>query len=133
MLKYNHRRPFIPCCPSNPGSGHSIPESVRIQSLSCEVRANTSESANTNIPLVVVNNTPVDVGTTRASFTSQQRVTTVLNGALNPYDPNTRFNQYFPAPPIPLACPVRIPSNEPLPSIRPCVGVALFKGSAIGR
>ncbi len=77
-------------------------------------------------------NTPpvVPVQTMPASITTQQRAISVAAVESDPYNPATRFAQYFPAPPIPYICPERIPNNYPLPSTRPCVGVTRFASSA---
>lgn len=47
------------------------------------------------------------------------------------YDPVDRFRKYFPPPPIPYQCPVRIPNNYPLPSTQPCIPFVRFQGSRI--
>ena len=72
----------------------------------------------------------VEVRTTPASLTTQQAATATLFDATNPYDPATRFSQYFPPPPLPYECPVRYPNNDPKPSVRDCVPVTRFMGSA---
>lgn len=72
----------------------------------------------------------VEVRTTPASLTTQQAATATLFDATNPANPATRFAQYFPPAPIPYECPVRIPNNEPKPSVRDCVPITRFMGSA---
>jgi hypothetical protein len=49
--------------------------------------------------------------------------------ANNPYDPATRFSQYFPPAPLPYVCPERIPNNDPKPSTRECIPITRFIGS----
>ena len=77
-------------------------------------------------------NTPpvVPVQTMPASITTQQRAISVAAVESDPYNPATRFSQYFPAPPIPYICPERLPNNGPKPSTRPCVGFTRFASSA---
>jgi hypothetical protein len=98
-----------------------------------EPQSNTSTTVQKR--LVPVNsNTPipfVDVGTTPASVTTRQQSLTALSQSSNPYNPTTRFNQYFPPQPPPPPCPIRIPSNEPKISIPPCIPVTRFKGSSV--
>ena len=122
--------PYCPCNPTQPISG-AIPESLRIKENVCAVKP-TDTSLVTSIPVLVVSDTtPVQVGTTSASRTIQQRATNTINASLNPYDPNIRFNSYFPAPPLPYVCPVRIPTYDAL--VKPCVPITRFQGSAPGR
>lgn len=148
-----------PCCPLPVQPGRdTIPESMRMISQQCPyacvttlvtplcnnngTTANTvtSEpqlftSATVQKRLVPVNsNTPipfVDVGTTPASVTTRQQTLTALSQSSNPYNPTTRFNQYFPPQPPPAPCPIRMPSNEPKISIPVCVPVTRFKGSSV--
>jgi hypothetical protein len=99
------------------------------------VRQVCSNGTTVEKKLVPVNsNTPipfVDVGTTPASVTTRQQSLTALSSSSNPYNPTTRFNQYFPSQPPPPPCPIRIPSNEPKISIPVCVPVTRFKGSSV--
>jgi len=138
-----------PYCPVQTQPGHeTIPESVRMITEQCPTAwvttlvtplcTNTSSdpiTATTQIIQVPVNtNTPppyVDIRSTPASVTTRQQALTVLSQSSNPYDPSTRFNQYFPPQPPPPPCPVRIPSNEPKISIPVCVPVTRFKGSSV--
>jgi hypothetical protein len=92
---------------------NSIPEKIRIQ---VPVR---SES----IPYIPTTTTPASV------TTSQLRANIQLSES-NPYDPATRFRQYFPPAPLPYICPERIPNNEPKASTRPCLPIQRFHGSA---
>lgn len=72
----------------------------------------------------------VNVGTTPASLTMLQAARTVLSQESNPYNPDTRFRQYFPTPPIPYQCPERIPNNFPKSSTKPCLPIQRFQGSS---
>jgi len=72
----------------------------------------------------------VEVGTVPASLTTQQAATATLFDATNPYNPATRFAQYFPPPPVPAPCPFRMPNNDPKPSTRDCIPIRRFMGSA---
>ena len=64
-----------------------------------------------------------------ASKTTQQRALSVTQQESDSYNPDTRFSQYFPAPPIPYQCPERIPNNYPLPSTAPCLPIQRFQPS----
>lgn len=144
------------CCPdrlagsskagSNPGA---IPESARVLKEQCPTAwvqtvvptmCIDSDAANPGATVQVQKiQVPVQKGsmppsvpvvTTPASVTSQLRSTAVLMNASNPYDPTTRFSQYFPPQPPGYECPERIPNNLPKPSTRDCVPVSRFHGSA---
>lgn len=137
------------CCPLPPIAGGSarpgaIPESARLIAQRCpEMWVTTNEpiscangdaasSGTTRVQKIRVPTTTgtlpiVQVGTTLASVTTQYKATQVLNNASDPYDPATRFAQYFPPqPPVP-PCPERIPN--PAPPDRPCVPNMRFHGS----
>jgi len=136
------------CCPSRwnsiEGLHSAIPESMRISAGACNpssfqystfvtVPSGDMNSLLTSVPIVAGGPIPyVDVGTTSASATTNQRGLNVVNAATNPYDPATRFSQYVPALPRPYIssiCPVRTPSNEPLPSSKPCIPITHFPNS----
>jgi hypothetical protein len=63
-----------------------------------------------DVPLITVGNTP-------ASLTTIQRQTTVLYAENDPYNPATRFSQYFPKQPPGIPCfpKTQIASNGPVP------------------
>lgn len=119
----------IPCCPKIVGQGSAIPESARMASEVCGISyVNQSTIKNpTGTPLIVV-----QVGTTAASITTQERANNIINAANDPYNPATRFSQYFPPEPIPYVAPVciRIPNNEAKPSTTPCIPLQRYESTA---
>jgi hypothetical protein len=144
--RYGHGCPPVPiissvlyCCPvSSPSSG-AKPESARMVVAPCKyawIQSATSDPCNPQpvvLSTIVSPGAPyplVPVGTTPASKTIQQQKQILVNDASNPYNPETRFAQYFPAPPIPYCPPTRIPNNDPKPSTRPCVPIQRFQGSS---
>lgn len=123
---------------SSPGSG-AIPESARMAVAPCKyawIQSTTSDPCNPQpvvISTIVSPGAPypiVAVGTTPASITMQQQKQTLANVVSNPYNPEVRFAQYFPAPPIPYCPPTRVPNNDPKPSTRECVPIRRFQGSS---
>ena len=132
-----------PCCPPPVQPGRdTIPESVRMMTQKCPnfyvttlVTPVCNNGTTVEKRLVPVNsNTPIPcvaVGTTPASVTTRQQSLSVLSQSSDPYNPTTRFNQYFPPQPPPPPCPIRMPSNEPKISIPVCVPITRFKGSSV--
>jgi hypothetical protein len=141
----------VPFCPpaQAPGPG-AIPESTRMIRDQCPSawvttyqgpaagetcgapESLTTRTVRVQIPVALSAPMPyVEVGTTPASVTLQQTQTNTIAAASNPYDPATRFAQYFPPAPIPYICPERIPNNLPLPP-DVCVPITRFKGSTQG-
>lgn len=128
---------------SNPGA---VPESTRIAQSGCGeawVTTNVpltcadtdSASATMRVQKIRVPTTPgtalptVVVASTPASLTTQYKAAQVATTASDPYDPATRFAQYFPPQPPGAPCnPERIPN--PAPPERPCVPITRFHGSA---
>jgi hypothetical protein len=105
------------------------PESMRMIKEQCPTAVVATQNGPVRVPVPVGSPLPfVDVGTTSASTTTIQRQTIVANAGYNPYDPILRFSQYFPTPPLPYICPVRIPSNEPKPT-SVCLPISHFPGS----
>jgi hypothetical protein len=144
----NTTRPSIPfCCDKTPqvsADPKGYPESMRLSG--CEqaiVTVNNSQSCLYTVTIKPTDNLPpnkilvpvtsqqpiVDVGTTSASQTIAQKKNAVIFRESDPYNPATRFNKYFPAPPIPYQCPERIPNNDPKPSTAPCLPIQRFQGS----
>jgi len=116
------------------GLNSAIPESARLVAERCSTIIVSVQSGGstqqTNVQLTPGAPIPyVDVGTKPASATTYQRGNNVLNIAIDPYNPATRFSQYFPPPPLPYVCPVRMPSNDPKPSVRPCNPISRFPNS----
>jgi hypothetical protein len=70
----------------------------------------------------------VQAGSTPASLTTQIRATEASLTNQDPYNPATRFNQYFPPAPRPYVCPERIPNNLPIGPM-PCVPPQRYEGS----
>ena len=143
------------CCPTPIQNSETsgIPESMRLQQKVC---SQATVTINTNMPypqpdtFVPFQPDPppsdapnkilvptsigvpiplVTVGTKSASRSQQERAYNIIFRQTNPYNPDTRFNQYFPPPPIPYVCPERLPSNDPLPSTAPCLPLQRFQGS----
>ena len=131
---------------SSPGPG-AIPESVRITSEQCNpvwlttavvpmcqstITTQTGRVQKIQVPFIpgqppayaVIQSVP-------ASLTTRQNaIATVAQGA-NPYNPATRFSQYFPPAPVPLPCPVRPQPIQPPPQPDNCVPITRFKGSSL--
>lgn len=126
------------CTPgiADPGA---IPESARMTAEQCATMVVTTlahtpcSAANRvtqDVPVVPGSSIPVmPVMSIPASVTIQQKAADAVFNESNPYDPATRFSQYFPAPPLPYVCPERIPTNEPKPSTAPCLPIQRFQGS----
>ena len=68
------------------------------------------------------------VGTVAASLTVRQRAAQVVSASTNPYNPATRFSQYFPPAPIPYCPPVRYVRADTLPSVNVCQPIRRFTG-----
>ena len=103
----------------------SLSESGRMQAQQCT----TMYISNAPVPVQRgdSNNIPyVNVIATPASGTTQSIQTAVLFAGNNPYDPATRFTQYFPRLPPPPPCPVAVPNPGYVP---PCVPPTMFRGS----
>ena len=76
-------------------------------------------------PVMVVGNTP-------ASLTTIQRQTASLYAGNDPYNPATRFTQYFPKLPPGIPCIPTQPNNSPQAPIVPCnAGTGRFRGSVV--
>jgi hypothetical protein len=135
------RRPVIPFCEPVVGLGSgAVAESVRIAEK-CETAWVTVPAGGSGcdaargmvkLSVPVVNNElpVITVGTLPASATIQQRVNAIAMLESDPYNPATRFRQYFPPAPLPYVCPERIPNNDPKPSTRECLPIQRFKTSA---
>jgi hypothetical protein len=103
----------------------SLSESGRMQAQQCT----TMYISNAPVPVQRgdSNNIPyMNVIATPASGTTQSIQTAVLFAGNNPYDPATRFTQYFPRLPPPPPCPVAVPNPGYVP---PCVPPTMFRGS----
>jgi len=82
------------------------------------------------IPVIPSQGPPVAVvGGQPASVALQQKTTARQLMESDPYNPTTRFAQYFPPAPVPAPCIVRLPNtNPPIPLI-PCIPPTRFQGS----
>ena len=120
------------CCTtrSPPGGGGAIPESARMGSRACNTvwlttttpsACGTTTTSTQLVPVTASSQIPfVDVGNTPASVTTALRANGLSLTASDPYNPATRFSQYFPpAPPAPV-CPERLP-NPVRPRTTPCL------------
>jgi hypothetical protein len=135
----------IPYCPPVIGSGSAMSESARMAEQVCRSAWVTSiagpqcvsDISNAPVSQTVRFEVPVrpgapmpyvQVGTTPARLTTQQYATAAVFNNYDPYNPTTRFSQYFPPAPRPYICPERIPNNLPIPrSI--CVPITRYEGS----
>jgi len=137
------------CCEKPQPDTYTIPESMRMKKEVCSVAIvtvptvtdcthtvstiqTTSSLPPTKLEVPVLPGSPipvVEIGTTSASVTVSKNARTVLSAEYNQYNPGSRFRQYFPTPPVPYQCPVRIPTNEPKPSLAPCTSIQRFQGS----
>lgn len=122
------------CCPVPPSPGPgAIPESARMASDQCSSLWLTTE-AGQKIQVPFIPGTPPAYATVQsvpASVTTRQNATTTVALSADPYNPATRFSQYFPPPPIPLPCPVRPQVIQPPPMPAQCVPITRFKGSSL--
>jgi len=71
----------------------------------------------------------VPTGTLAASVTVQQQAARVVAVSMDPYNPATRFSQYFPPAPMPYCRPVRYVKADTLPSVIQCRPIQRFTGS----
>jgi hypothetical protein len=104
----------------------SLSESGRMQAQQCT----TMYISNAPVPVQRgdSNNIPyVDVIATPASGTTQSIQTAVLFAGNNPYNPATRFTQYFPRLPPPPPCPVAVPNPGAIIGV--CSPPLMFRGS----
>ena len=136
------------CCNEKPivNSSRGYPESMRLASKGCKSMTVTipAQPCDYITPVFNIENPPnklyvpmipggqlpvVDVVTNSASVTVKQTASIILSKESDPYNPDTRFAKYFPAPPLPYQCPARLPNNDPLPSTRGCIDIQRFQGS----
>lgn len=139
---YNPRSiPYIPG-PSTMAGLYTIqPESVRMVQDQCSTMFLTVQNTISpcqpvgltrviQVPVIPGAPLPVaTVGTVPASLTTQQQTQALLLVQSDPYNPTTRFAQYFPTPPLPYCPPARLPTNEPPAPLFPCVPTQRFQGS----
>jgi len=67
-------------------------------------------------------------GAPAASTTVQNQAAQVIAAATNPYNPATRFSQYFPPAPMPYCPPVKYVKADTLPSVNTCRPIQRFTG-----
>jgi hypothetical protein len=139
-----------PYCPPVNSPGQAIPESARIAEQQCSPAVVTtqigpscvdstttpnsgapvSQTVRVLVPVPRAGPMPyVNVGTVPARITTQQAATAAVESSYDPYNPATRFRQYFPPAPLPYICPERIPNNLPIPT-SVCIPVTRYEGSA---
>jgi len=137
------RVPTSACCAAGaasklPGSDPgAVPESVRIAEVKCgdiwttQMIAKDCSYTTQKVKLPIAGGSVpfTDVGTRPASVTTMMKGESARITTVDPYNPATRFSQYFPAPPLPYECPERIPNNDPKPSTRECLPLRRFRGS----
>jgi len=143
------KKTSVPFCPPVQCQGSAIPESARviadqcpqawvttIAGPTCEADATLTGTGVVTTRRILVPVAPaapipiVPVGTIPARLTTQQRATEAIFNANDPYNPSTRFAQYFPPAPLPYICPERIPNNDPKPSTNICLPPQRYQGSA---
>lgn len=138
-----------PYCPPTRSPGSAIPESARMVEQQCRTAWVTtqigppceiatsnptsgspvSQTVRVEVPVPASAPMPyVVVGTVPARITTQQAATATIASGYDPYNPATRFRQYFPPAPLPYVCPERIPNNLPIPT-SPCIPVTRYEGS----
>jgi len=115
----------MPYCKPVVGQGNAIPESTRVMAQTCPTTYVLGQPVTNQPTLVPVQTIPASATTAAAARAVQQQES-------DPYNPATRFSQYFPAEPLPYIEPrtMRVPSNEPLPSIVPCQVVKQYESTA---
>ena len=136
--------PYVPKLVPTENQTKTVPESVRISREICATAVVTvppplpcygspiASPITTKLPIPVIPGYPVpltEVGTTPASLTTLQKSQFTWTAAQNPYNPDTRFTQYFPPAPVPYQCPIRVPSQDPKPSVLTCQPIRNFQGS----
>lgn len=134
-----------PYCPPPQSPGSAKPESARLAEQQCRLAIVTTQigppatttdscsfvSETTRVIVPVPASAPmpyVPVGTVPARITTQQAASAAVFAASDPYNPATRFRQYFPPAPLPYICPERIPNNLPIPT-SVCIPVTRYEGS----
>jgi hypothetical protein len=124
----------------------ALPESMRMSAEVCPtlfVTTTTSEIVTTNsttcitttynqkLSVPTIPGAPlsyVTVGTVPASVGVAAKAQAAAVTASNPYNPDTRFSQYFPPAPIPYCPPARSPNTDPRPSVNTCLPIQRFTG-----
>ena len=131
MYKYNpcpqttYNGRTMPYCKPVVGRGSAIPESTRVLAETCSTTYVLGQPVVNQPTLVPVQTTPASSTTAAAARAVQQQES-------DPYNPATRFSQYFPAEPLPYIEPrtMRVPSNEPLPPVVVCVPNNRYESTA---
>ena len=126
-----------------PDSIQAQAESSRIASkvksvfMTAPASANCEGNSGSNQSNVLQSTTPVTpgapipyapVGAPAASFTVANRAAQAVAISVNPFNPKTRFSQYFPPPPMPYCPPVRYVKADTLPSVNTCRPIQRFTG-----
>jgi len=84
----------------------------------------------TTIPVVPGADVPyMPVGTTPSSSTIQAKKKAIEDAVSDPYNPATRFAQYFPPQPPAYEPPMFTPNNYPVPPLNTCLPPQVFQGS----
>ena len=124
----------------------AVPESVRMTNEACPslfvttnvivpcasnstISVVTTDKQTTLVPTVP--GAPVSyvtVGTVPASQGVLAKAQAAVAQTTDPYNPATRFSQYFPPAPIPYCPPVRGPNLDPRPSVNVCQPIRRFTG-----
>lgn len=139
--KYNHCNPVRT-------NQTAIPESSRIMKTHCStvwvttftgVPSDDQILHQSTVSRVQKIQVPLNLGTTPAfvpvenrpaSQTTANLANTVQRIESNPYNPDTRFSVYFPAPPVPYECPERLPNPVYQTSTADCLPLRRFQGSS---
>ena len=102
---------------------------TQIAAGSCDQSGSSTGPQTTQVPIVAGCPPPyVPVGTVPASVSMRIQRDQVLAAENNPYNPATRFSQYFPPAPIPYCRPIRYASNDSKPSVNTCLPIRRFTG-----
>ena len=123
------------CFPRSAAGPGAIPESDRMQKQQCPTMMVTTLTASCSGSIekeriIVPTTAPQPILNVSSSAYTRIKTQEVLNAASDPYNPATRFAQYFPPAPVPYECPERIPNNIPIGPETPCIPAIPYKGSA---
>ena len=92
----------------------------------------TSPNKRIQVPVIPSLGPPIAVVASQpASVALQQKTAARQLMESDPYNPTTRFAQYFPPAPVPLPCVVRLPNTNPPVPLPPCIPPTRFQGSTV--
>lgn len=92
----------------------------------------TQPTQRIQVPVIPSQGPPVVVlGSQPASVALQQKTAVRRLMESDPFNPTTRFAQYFPPAPVPAPCVVRLPNTNPPVPLIPCIPPTRFQGSTV--